>query len=185
MDVPYITAAEDRVEEWCRRLEALAGPRPKVGLVWAGNPAHPHDRFRSMDLQLFGPLLEVEDVTFISLQKGPRASTAGVEGGARIHSLGDQLTSLAETAAVIQNLDLVITVDTAVAHLAGAMGRPVWTMVTWVSDWRWGREGSESPWYSSLRLFRQPERASWAPVIDEVRAALISRRRLRTGLPHL
>ena len=143
----------------------------KVGLVWAGQPGHCEDELRSTRLADWGPVLEVPGVTFYSLQLG-RAATqlAGFED--RIHDLGPELGDWRDTAAVLQQLDLVISVDTAVANLAGAMGRPLWVPLYPVSDWRWLLEGNTTPWYSTARLFRQPRIGEWAIVFAEVAAEL-------------
>lgn len=171
-DVPYITAPADRVAHWATRLKELAPTGKKIGIAWAGNPDHPFDRLRSMKVDQLVPLLDAQDVTFLSLQKGPKASTVGVAGTERIVSLDAELTSFVETAAVLENLDLVISVDTSVIHLAGALGRPVWTMIARAPDWRWRLEGRESEWYPTLRLFRQPNWGDWAPVVEDVKREL-------------
>ncbi len=128
---------------------------------------------RSIKLPTFAPLLMIEGVNFFSLQKGPRAADIAAFG------LSDQLTDLdphladfADTAAAVSVLDLVISVDTAPAHLAGALGRPVWTLLPFNVDWRWMLEREDSPWYPSMRLFRQANRGEWDPVIVRVREAL-------------
>ena len=173
-DIPYIRADSERAKRWLTRLredDAL-----KVGLVWAGNAVHPNDRFRSMDLSMLGPILQVAGVRFVSLQKGPAAEMAGmVPKQADWLDIGRELEDFSDTAAVISQLDLVICVDTAVAHLAGALGKPVWVMVAQPADFRWLEGREDSPWYPTMRLFRQSQRDDWTEVIERVRAALEER----------
>lgn len=144
-----------------------------VGLVWAGNPAHQRDFLRSISLEQLRPLLDIPDVRFFSLQKGERAS-AELEALAddRIIDLAPHLGDFRDTAAAIAQLHLVLTVDTSVAHLAGAMGHPTWILLTHVPDFRWMLDRSDSPWYPSVRLFRQPKPRDWDSVIGEVAEAL-------------
>lgn len=159
-----------RVTAWDSRL----GPRDRfrVGLVWAGNPDHKNDHNRSMTLRTLAPLLDC-DVQFVSLQKGVRDHDRGFLGErSGILDLTQHLTDFGETAALIGCLDLVISVDTSVAHLAGALGAPVWTLLPFNPDWRWLLNRSDSPWYRSMTLFRQRERGDWASVVDRVRGEL-------------
>ncbi len=155
---------------WEQRL----GPRTRfrVGLVWAGNPDHKNDHNRSMPLRAFAPLFDCE-AQFVSLQKGMRdPDRAFLAECPDIIDLTQHLTDFTETAALMACLDLVISVDTSVAHLAGAIGAPVWTLVPFNPDWRWLLKRDDSPWYSSMRLFRQHERGNWASVLDNVRVEL-------------
>jgi tetratricopeptide (TPR) repeat protein/SAM-dependent methyltransferase len=166
--VPYLSVpGEER-----RRAAALDWPAQglRVGLVWAGMPDHPRDWARSMPLAMLEPLLDLQGVHFFSLQVG--APAAQRMEWPQITELAPGPANLADTAAKILQLDLVIAVDTAVAHLAGALGKPVWVMLPWVPDWRWLLEREDSPWYPSMRLFRQSERGAWAPVVVRVREAL-------------
>lgn len=159
-----------RVKAWEDRL----GPhnRFRVGLVWAGNPDHKNDHNRSMALRTLAPLLNCE-VEFVSLQKGVRDQDRAFLGEhPDIADLTQHLTDFSETAALISCLDLVISVDTSVAHLAGALGAPVWTLVPFNPDWRWLLSRNDSPWYQSMRLFRQTERGDWGRVADDVRVEL-------------
>ncbi|MCG8542688.1 MAG: hypothetical protein MJE12_00630, partial [Alphaproteobacteria bacterium] len=150
--------------------------RLRVGLVWAGNPDHANDKNRSVALSAFRPLFDMQDIEWLSLQLGPQASqAAGVS--VFLDDLSSRLDTFADTAAAMAELDLIISVDTAAAHLAGAMGLPVWTLLPFAPDWRWGAEGDRSPWYPTMRLFRQTTRGDWLPVIAAVRGAL--RRRLQ------
>src|SRR5260221_10345524 len=144
--VPYLHALADRVDAWRARLICTPG-RARVGLVWAGNPNHPNDRARSIPLDAFAPLRSMEGAAdFYSLQTGAaggQVTTAPFQ----IMDLGCELTDFAETAAVLSNLDLLITADTAAAHLAGALGRPTWTLIPFRPDWRWQFDREDSPWY--------------------------------------
>jgi tetratricopeptide (TPR) repeat protein len=162
----YLRADPDRV----RAVRDGLPPGRKIGIVWAGNPAHANDRRRSLPATSLARLLAVPNVAFVSLQVGPRAAEGAALGG--ILDLSPRLADFAETAAVIANLDLVLAVDTSVAHLAGALGRPVWLMLPHAPDWRWLTEREDSPWYASMRLFRQPRPGDWDNVIERVIAAL-------------
>jgi hypothetical protein len=144
-----------------------------VGIAWAGKPSHKNDRNRTMSFEFLLPLCELPNVRSFSLQKGEAAAqltAAGTE--ALVQPLGHLLGDFADTAAVVNRLDLVITVDTALAHLAGALGRPVWTLLPYAPDWRWMYQREDSPWYPTMRLFRQTTPGDWPKVIARVRAAL-------------
>lgn len=172
-DGPYITPAPERVDYWRKRLGAN-GRGCHVGLVWAGNPSHKRDRQRSVDLTRLAPLFQVEGVVFHSLQLGPAAAqVADVSFGNRVRLLFRNERPFTEVAAMLGALDLVIGVDTSLAHLAGAEARPVWTMVTHVPDWRWMLDRADTPWYPTMRLFRQPKAGHWDEVANEVAAALV------------
>ncbi len=147
--------------------------RLKVGLVWRGNPQHENDKWRSVPLSLFAPLLDVPGVAFYSLQVGVAASELG-QGSwrERITDLAPRLADFAATAAAVNALDLVITVDTAVAHLAGALGKPVWLLIAQGNDWRWLHGRDDTPWYPAMRLFRQRKHRNWQPTIKLLTAAL-------------
>jgi len=153
-------------------------PRPrqpdgglKVGVVWQGNPKHENDRQRSLPLALLDSLLGLSGVTFYSLQ----VPAAPLDGNHVLVDLAGLIHDFADTAALVSQLDLVISVDTSVAHLAGALGRPVWLLLPFAPDWRWLLDRGDSPWYPTMRLFRQPVPGDWASVIQEVRAALLER----------
>ena len=134
----------------------------KVGIVWAGNPKHKNDRNRSCSLKDFSQLTSIRGLTFYSLQKGPASVEANnPPKGMNIINLDNELNDFSDTAAAIGNLDLVISVDTSVAHLAGAIGKPVWTLLPFVPDWRWFLKHNDSPWYPSMRLFRQNKLNDW------------------------
>ncbi|MDR3440669.1 FkbM family methyltransferase [Telmatospirillum sp.] len=155
------------------KLPVPLGTRLKVGLVWAGRPTHANDRHRSVGLKALLPLAAVPGVTVYSLQAGPRA--ADIHKAAHPVLVGDlspHLKDFVDTAAVIEQLDLVIAVDTSVAHLAGALGKPVWVLVPFAPDWRWMQKGEDSPWYPSMRLFRQPASLAWDGVIEQMSADL-------------
>jgi tetratricopeptide (TPR) repeat protein len=156
MQAPYLCAESSEVK--------LAG-RLKVGLVWAGDPDHPNDRNRSISPDQLTPLLNIPGADFYSLQFGQPAR----EG---ITALTIGISDFADTAERMSELDLIISVDTAAAHLAGALGRPVWTLLPFVPDWRWGVEGETTSWYPTMRLFRQKQLGEWAEVIQRVSAEL-------------
>jgi len=168
-DIPYLRADPADVADWRARLAVLPGR--KVGLVWAGNPEQSVDPVRSMPLSSLAPLAGMAGMSFVSLQKGGRPDP---RAGLLLQDWTDELLDFADTAALVENLDLVIAVDTAVAHLAGALGRPVWLLNRWDGDtapfWLRGRE--ESPWYPTMRIFRQRRARDWDEVLLRVRAAL-------------
>ena len=166
--VPYLMPRRPLVERWERRL--AADTRFKVGLAWAGNPEHKGNRSRSLNLGRFAPLLAVRDIGWYGLQVGPPAEEIKRLPTDTVIDLSPQLTDFAETAGAILNLDLVIAVDTAVAHLAGALARPTWIMIAFSPDWRWLLNRDDSPWYPSVRLYRQPAPGDWDNVIARVAA---------------
>src|ERR1051326_992357 len=168
VEVPYLAASAQRLEKWRARMDAL--PPPRIALAWSGNPAHANDRHRSIALSRLQPLCSLEGASFISVQRELREGDAGaLAGAARLVHLGDELADFADTAAVLALADLVISVDSAVAHLAGAMGRPVWILLPFSPDWRWMLAREDSPWYPTARLFRQPAIGDWASVIARAR----------------
>jgi tetratricopeptide (TPR) repeat protein len=170
--VPYIQLDPQRDAQWKQRLAPYAGTR-KVGIAWAGRPTHRDDARRSMALSRFAPLADVPGITLFSLQKGDAAAQLrDAPFGSRIIDLQDQLPDFADTAAAIANLDLVIAVDTAVVHLAGALAKPVWALLATAGDYRWMLDREDSPWYPTMRLFRQKNRDDWDPVISRVRDEL-------------
>lgn len=171
--VPYITPDPGRVAQWRERLANYAGI--SVGLVWQGNPAHPNDWHRSIRLGQLRPLLDCPGARFVSLQIGPGEQQVQEFAG-RILDTAQLIdpTSFADVAAIIANLDLVITVDSAIAHLAGAMGKPVWILLASSSDWRWLKDRADTPWYPQALLFRQKDAGDWAGVVARLRAALWS-----------
>ncbi|MDP2808957.1 MAG: tetratricopeptide repeat protein [Rhodocyclaceae bacterium] len=171
-NLPCIQVPFGRSRVWRERLAGM-GETIKVGLRWAGNPANTEDRRRSIPLSCFAGLAGTEQVTFISLDNVP-VREADVDAARRIGlmDLSPELTGFVETAALIANLDLVIAVDTAVLHLAGALGRPAWALLRHSPHWPWLLDRDDSPWYPSLRLFRQERAGDWQPVVDRVVATL-------------
>ncbi len=172
--VPYLRSDPTRRAIWAERLKQVAPQGYKrVGIVWAGRPTHNNDRNRSASLAAFAPITAVRGVALISLQKGPAAAQAGSYfGRAPLVNIGAEIHDYDDTMAILDNLDLLVTVDTSVGHLAGAMGRPVWIMIARAPDWRWLLNRPDSPWYPSVRLFRQPEHRKWDKVTAEVARAL-------------
>ena len=167
-----------RVAHWKTQLDGLT-PRGlrRVGIVWAGRPAHKNDWKRSMTLADLAPITALEDIALIVLQKGPQQQqTGGYYGRAPLIHLSAEVDGFDDTMAIMAGLDLVLTVDTSVAHLAGAMGVPVWIMLPWCAEWRWLQERTDSPWYPTARLFRQPEPNDWRQVAEQVAAALNARK---------
>ena len=173
--IPYLHADPERVERWGRELAAI--PAFKVGITWQGNPAIVYDRERSIPLARFAPLSRVEGVALFSLQKGPGTEQLSeLSGELAIADLAERLDrsggAFEDTAAVLRHLDLVITCDTALAHLAGALGVAVWIALPTVPDWRWFLGRDDSPWYPSVRLFRQTREKSWDEPFQRITEAL-------------
>jgi tetratricopeptide (TPR) repeat protein len=170
--VPYLSADSNLVEQWRQRISQQA-PGLKVGLVWAGRPLNARDEQRSLELAALAPLAQVEGVEFYSLQKGEAgAQASSPPAGMRMTDWTAELGDFADTAALVSNLDLVISVDTSVAHLAGALANPVWTFMAFSPDWRWKLNRSDTPWYPTMRLFRQPKWGDWNSAIEQVAEAL-------------
>jgi tetratricopeptide (TPR) repeat protein len=168
--IPYLSADPARIAHWSERLGAKV--RPRVGLVWAGGRRPPISDARHMPLAALLPLLEL-DVDYISLQKDiSAADSITLATLPRIVPHGASLTDFADTAALIANLDLVVSVDTSVVHLAGALGKPVWVMNRYAPCWRWLRERSDSPWYPTARLFKQASLGDWGGVVQQIKQAL-------------
>jgi len=165
-EAPYLFADQAKVDLWRGKL---IGDEFKVGIVWAGSPKHTNDANRSCEPAKFKPLGEIDGVRLLGLQKG---AAAEAETALPFTNLGDELEDFADTAAVIENLDLVISVDTAVLHLAGSMGKEVWGLLPFDADWRWLREREDSPWYPTMKLFRQSMPGNWGDVFDCVAAEL-------------
>ncbi|HWE04460.1 MAG TPA: tetratricopeptide repeat-containing glycosyltransferase family protein [Tepidisphaeraceae bacterium] len=167
--VPYLFPPPDIVGAWAARLDRGDG-RAQVGLCWAGSPLHHDDRRRSISLADLAPLAGL--ATFHSLQQTP-FDEGLAPPGMRLIDHSAALTDFSQTAGLIANLDLIITVDTAVAHLAGALGKPTWTLLAFYADWRWLTKRSDSPWYPTMRLFRQSEPGNWGQVIQRVAEAFV------------
>lgn len=183
VSVPYLFSEPTRVALWHSHL----GPktRPRVGVVWSGNPGHKNDHNRSIPLATLQPLLQNQAIEWCSLQKELREhDMAWLSSNPGIRHFGGNLNDFADTAALVELMDIVITVDSSVAHLAGAMGRPVWILLPFNPDWRWllGRE--DSPWYPSARLFRQTAAGDWATVIQPVQERLKHWCKSTTPAPH-
>ncbi|UKJ75896.1 tetratricopeptide repeat protein [Azospirillum brasilense] len=171
--VPYLTADPARAATW---RERLAGDGLTVGLVWAGNPQFAGDRERSPGLAALAPLLAVPGCRFFGLQLGPgHDELAGRAMPPSFTDLAPEIGDFADTAAIMASLDLVVSSCTAPAHLAGALGVPLWVLLSHTPDWRWLLDRADSPWYPTARLFRQPRPGDWATVADEIAAALAER----------
>ncbi|MCP5008162.1 MAG: glycosyltransferase family 9 protein [Planctomycetes bacterium] len=171
-DIPYISPDQDTLTKWHSKF--VHDNNFKIGLVWAGNPCNRKDRVRSCSLENFATLADVPGVSFYTLQKGTASGQAITPPRNMIlNNQADELYDFAETGAAIVNLDLIITVDTAVAHLAGAIGKPVWTLLQFDPDWRWLIRRKDSPWYPSMRLFRQSRPNDWTTLFEKVKEALI------------
>jgi tetratricopeptide (TPR) repeat protein len=185
-ETPYLTADPQLVARWRTRLQgAGARPRLRIGIAWQGNPRFPDDRRRSIPLIAFRPLLESAaalGAELFVLQKGPgREQLEHLPPGLPITDLGPQLdedgAAFMDTAAVVTGLDLVVTSDTALPHLAGALGARVWTLLAHAPDWRWGAAGTVTPWYPTMRLYRQPRPGDWAAVLAAAATDLASEQR--------
>jgi hypothetical protein len=173
--IPYLFADEQLVEHWGRELKSVQAF--KIGIAWQGNPKHREDRLRSIPLSQFASLAQLEGVMLYSLQKGA--------GSEQLHPLAKQFSLIdlgrkldetsgpfMDTAGVMKNLDLVITCDTAIAHLAGGLGVPVWVALPFAPDWRWLLGRQDSPWYPTMRLFRQSQRGKWEDVFQRMTSGL-------------
>ena len=168
--IPYLSAKEPKVVHWGNKIGTDAF---KVGIAWAGNPVHTNDHNRSCALKNFTRLAEIKNVTLFSLQKGPGIEQIkNWQGDTELINLGQQFRDFTDTAATIENMDLIISVDTSVIHLAGAMGKPVWTLLPFMPDWRWMMERQDSPWYPTMRLFRQKSPGCWSDVFAGVKKGL-------------
>jgi tetratricopeptide (TPR) repeat protein len=174
---PYLRASPQAVMDWNGRL----GPRdrPRIGLAWSGRPEHNNDYNRSMKLSTLLSPLAGFNATYVSLQREVRADDAPVLQGSDVLHFGKELKTYADTAALIANLDLVISVDTSVAHLTGALAKPLWIVLPFMPDWRWLLDRDDSPWYPTARLFRQDETRGWGSVMARVRTALDAHLRRR------
>jgi Flp pilus assembly protein TadD len=184
---PYLSARPERALHWAQRMpgQALPGHELRVGLVWRGNPDNPNDADRSLpDLAVLAPLWSVTGVRFISLQKGPGEDQARNPPPAQpLTHLGSEIADFGDSAAIVHGLDLLITVDSAIAHVAGALAKPCWVLLpAHKTDWRWLQERSDSPWYPRhMRLFRQRRRGRWDEVVQQILAALIALTQLRAA----
>jgi len=163
--IPYLAPPGDRIAGWAG---LLGGNRPRVGIAWSGSENHRHDRLRSIEFALLGDLVNEPGVDFFSLQRDVRNSDAVALAASGVVHLGDRFDDFADTAAAVSLLDLVITVDTAIAHLAGAMGQPTWILLPFWPDFRWLQEREDSPWYPAVRLFRQGKVGDWRTPIGRI-----------------
>ena len=166
-DIPYVTPPpEEAIRYYGKRL--------KVGIAWAGRPEHAKDQWRSITAKHFEPLMDVEGIEWVSLQIGPKASMVS-DLPSCVYDYSKDILDFTDTARVIgHELDLVISVDTSLVHLAGALGKNVWMLTPFNPDWRWMLERTDSPWYPTMRLFRQPQLDDWDSVFSEVKTALIN-----------
>lgn len=181
-DVPYIEPYPEDVAVWKQRLEGES--RLRVGVVWAGNAHNPVNAHRSMNIEALRPLLQLEGAAFYSLQVGGSEDIQRLgQDASRLRDLSEHLKDFADTAAAISQLDLVIAVDTAVVHLAGAMNKPVWLLLYYQGDWRWLEDRSDSPWYPSLRIFRQAHKDDWTEIVAQAADALAERIRQHSLRP--
>jgi Flp pilus assembly protein TadD len=172
--IPYLHAEPARIAHWADRLDGLV-PRGfrRIGVIWAGRPTHNNDRNRSVQLADFAPITQVPGIALLALQKGPRTDQAGAYyGRAPLINIGAEIADYDDTMAILENLDLLVTVDTSAAHLAGAMGRPVWIMLPHAPDWRWLLDRADTPWYPSARLFRQQSARTWDAVMRTIATEL-------------
>jgi hypothetical protein len=168
--IPYIEPDARRLPGWRAWLDGNVPPgRKRVGIAWAGRPTHNNDRNRTVTLDTLAPLGDIPGIALVSLQKGP--ATAQLQTWAGPTPIADpqaRLETFEDTAALIASLDLVVAVDTSINHLAGAMGKPAWILMPFAPDWRWLERRSDTPWYPSLRLYRQVAPRSWGEVVQRV-----------------
>ena len=174
--VPYLASDPRLRRAWGESMEGAGAPF-KVGLVWQGNPDHQRDRFRSVPLRILRPIFDVPGIAWVSLQKdnypgmNEGVPSTLVPSAPRLGT-GSGIGDFADTAAIIDNLDLVISIDTSVVHLAGALGKPVWIMLPIDPDWRWLLDRDDSPWYPTMRLFRQSAPDVWDDVAERLKESL-------------
>jgi Flp pilus assembly protein TadD len=171
---PYLLADPALVERWRGPVRSIGGFR--VGIAWQGNPLHPWDRHRSMPLAALAPLAEIDGVQLVSLQKGPGVEQLAASrrrfAVAELGEIDEAAGMFMDTAAIVAHLDLVVTVDSSIAHLAGGLGAPAWVALASMTDWRWLHGRDDSPWYPTLHLFQQPNLGDWRHVVAEMAAAL-------------
>jgi hypothetical protein len=172
-DVPYLRATPADAARWGERLRAKAGARRRIAFAWAGKATHLRDRFRSMRLSQWPSLFSGGDAAWFSVQKGPgREQLREIAEAENVVDLSEEIGDFGDTTAILSQMDLVVTVDTAVAHLAGALNVPTWVLLPFSPDCRWLLEREDTPWYPSMRLFRQDKPGNWGAVIERVRAEL-------------
>lgn len=169
--VPYLHPAQDEVAAWAARLDAVAGPRLKVGIAWSGNPKFAFNNRRAIPVERLKPVFEVSEAAFFSIQLGEESGRECL-ASLGVVDLAPDLGDYADTASAMCAMDLIVTIDTSVAHCAGALARPTWVYMPRIWDWRWGVAGTRNVWYPTMRLFRQAVVDEWDPVIADVAAAL-------------
>jgi hypothetical protein len=163
--VPYLVADQERVKAWSARLPSSG--RLRVGMNWHGNPEFRGDQVRSMTLDQFAPLLATPGVDFFCLNPGISSGDANrLAAMPNVFHIAAEFSDFSDTAAVMADLDVIVTTDTSVAHLAGALGRPLWIMLSYVPDWRFGLDAESNRWYPTARLFRQPAAGDWGAVLN-------------------
>ncbi len=171
LNVPYVESDRNKTVQWRAQLPSS---HVMIGLVWSGRPQHTNDKNRSCKLEDLLPLLELPGIDYVGLQKGAGSEQAAMlRPGIAFTNLGGRLQDFSDTAALLANLDLLISVDTAVVHLAGAMGKPAWIMIPFIPDWRWGMQRENCLWYPTLRLFRQSRPKDWSGVVERMRRELL------------
>jgi tetratricopeptide (TPR) repeat protein len=171
-NTPYLFASPEKLSQWSQELRSLQ--RPLVGLAWAGNPQQGNDENRSIEVQSLSPLLALPGLSFVGLQKDLRQGDDGwLAQFPHVLNVGPRLQDFDDTAAVISQLDVIISVDSAVAHAAGALGVPVWLLLAFAADWRWLLQRTDSPWYPAMRLFRQEAIGDWPATIERVKQELV------------
>jgi hypothetical protein len=164
--IPYFSADPERVKYWREQLSSYE--RPLVAVVWAGRPTHTNDANRSMTLDMIAPLA-IPGVSLLSIQKGPtEAAALNPPAGMKLATLSPMIANFEDTAAILSEIDLLISVDSSPVHLAGALGKPAWVMLPRLPDWRWLLEREDTPWYPTVRLFRQNTPRDWKEVIERV-----------------
>jgi hypothetical protein len=172
-NIPYVDGAALRRRKENPSLLLPSSDYPKIGIVWSASSNHRGDRHRNCPLHEFLPILSIPESTFYSLQKGaPRGDLTDLLSHVQVHDLQPQLGDFGDLAVIIDQLDLVISVDSLAAHMAGALGKKVWTLLSHVADWRWMLEGETTPWYPTMRLFRQTRPGDWSGVIERVTEAV-------------
>jgi hypothetical protein len=187
-NVPYLAADARLVEQWRQELGGAARPKPagdtishlspltphpspiNIGIAWQGNPQYRADNARSIPLKYFEILAQIPGVRLVSLQKGDAGTRqlAALKNRIPILDLSGRIETFSDTAAVMRNLDLIVSSCTSIPHLAGALARPVWTVLQFIPDWRWLLDRTDSPWYSTMRLFRQQKPGDWGEVFERI-----------------
>jgi tetratricopeptide (TPR) repeat protein len=167
---PYLAAKPEQIEFWRGKLDRLAAPgKRRIALVWAGRPTHKNDRKRTLKLAQFAPLFALPEITLVTVQKGEQISQAGsYYGAAPLLNLGPEIDDFTDTMAILKNVEHLVTIDTSVAHIAGAIGVPTSLVLPYAPDWRWLLNRNDTPWYSSVKLYRQERPYDWSGVMERV-----------------